>query len=307
MEFDVIKRQTIEKRLNEIIEQTKFKMNEKEIVKIFNHLIEDSNNRVEKKEQIEFLKDNNNNNNNKNIKKYKTNEWNKIYENRFLQKQKSYKNKILNEIKIKKENEEKKEKEIINLCKSKKKSQKEIEKYAKKLYDEYKIRKIKLNNKLNFYKNSNNNNNNKHFKKNISAINLKAYYNNNINININKSIDNKILKKEKEINNKKIKKSYSQNKKMILYDKNDIIKHDIKTILKNIEKTSKENIFINNTYENENKNNKIFFNQKSKKIINTSLNSFSKISYNDVGISVKNKNLSNKIINDFFINNNNNL
>ena len=37
-------------------------MNEKEIIKIFNHLIEDSNNRVEKKEQIEFLKENNNNN-----------------------------------------------------------------------------------------------------------------------------------------------------------------------------------------------------------------------------------------------------
>ena len=81
MLFDIFKRQTKELRLNKLIEKNKKKINESEKIKTFNRLIEDANRRIEAQDQLEEMK-NQVQINNPNIKKYKDEEWEEIYEDR---------------------------------------------------------------------------------------------------------------------------------------------------------------------------------------------------------------------------------
>jgi hypothetical protein len=81
MLFDIFKRQTKELRLNKLIEKNKKKINESEKIKTFNRLIEDANRRIEAQDQLEEMK-NQVQINIPNIKKYKDEEWEEIYEDR---------------------------------------------------------------------------------------------------------------------------------------------------------------------------------------------------------------------------------
>ena len=134
MQFDIHKRQLKEDRINALIEQNKVKIDEDERISAFNRLISDANRRLEAQENMENMKN-------------KLSE-NEIYNKRF----KSYEdniNKKKNEELKKKENKRKKqETEEINLCKSKKKPQKLIDESCKRMYDEAKKRKIKMNEKI---------------------------------------------------------------------------------------------------------------------------------------------------------------
>ena len=56
MIFDILKRQSQEKKLNVLLEQSKVKLDEDERIKGFNRLIEDANRRLEAQEQLEILK-----------------------------------------------------------------------------------------------------------------------------------------------------------------------------------------------------------------------------------------------------------
>ena len=82
MLFDIFKRQTKEQRLNKLIEKNKVKINESERIKTFNRLIEDANRRIEAQDQMEELK-NQIQQNQGNVKKYKLDEWDDIYEERY--------------------------------------------------------------------------------------------------------------------------------------------------------------------------------------------------------------------------------
>lgn len=83
MLFDIFKRQTKEERLNKLIEKNKVKISESERVKTFNRLIEDANRRIEAQDQIEEMKMQLMKNQG-NLKKYKNDEWEEIYEERLF-------------------------------------------------------------------------------------------------------------------------------------------------------------------------------------------------------------------------------
>ena len=83
MLFDIFKRQTKEERLNKLIEKNKVKISETDRIKTFNRLIEDANRRIEAQDQLDDLK-NQIEPNNQNFKKYKEEEWEEIYEERYI-------------------------------------------------------------------------------------------------------------------------------------------------------------------------------------------------------------------------------
>ena len=149
MQFDIYKRQIKEDRINKLVEQNKVKIDEDERIKAFNRLIIDANRRLEAQENMENMK----NKLEEDItvgtsKKYSDEEWKEIYDKRFksyvdnINKKKEENIKIRNMKKINDENKE------INLCQTKKASQKHIEKAAQRMYDEAKKRKIKMDEKL---------------------------------------------------------------------------------------------------------------------------------------------------------------
>jgi hypothetical protein len=83
MLLDVFIRQTKEKRLEQLVEKSKVKMDEAERIKTFNRLIEDANRRMDALDNLEDLK-------NKldepipNAKRYSQEDWNQIYDDRYL-------------------------------------------------------------------------------------------------------------------------------------------------------------------------------------------------------------------------------
>ena len=146
MIFDILKRQSQEKKLNVLLEQSKVKLDEDERIKGFNRLIEDANRRLEAQEQLEILK--------KKLeeevelkpaKKYKNEQWKEIYNERFMRYQEEKDKKLTQLIKEKKEKERLKEEEEIKLCKTKKAPINVIEQYGKRLYEESLKRKMKNN------------------------------------------------------------------------------------------------------------------------------------------------------------------
>lgn len=85
MLFDIFKRQTKEERMEKLIEQNKLKLDENERIKAFNRLILDANRRIEAQDHMEEMKIKLENNNNVNSKKYKFEEWDEIYQDRYFQ------------------------------------------------------------------------------------------------------------------------------------------------------------------------------------------------------------------------------
>ena len=81
-------------------------------------------------------------------KKYSNEVWNEIYNKRFKSYEENINKKKKEELKKKENKRKKQETEEINLCKSKKKPQKLIDESCKRMYDEAKKRKIKMNEKI---------------------------------------------------------------------------------------------------------------------------------------------------------------
>ena len=149
MQFDIHKRQLKEDRINALIEQNKVKIDEDERISAFNRLISDANRRLEAQENMENMKNKLSEdiiNNEK--KKYSNEVWNEIYNKRFKSYEENINKKKKEELKKKENKRKKQETEEINLCKSKKKPQKLIDESCKRMYDEAKKRKIKMNEKI---------------------------------------------------------------------------------------------------------------------------------------------------------------
>lgn len=144
MIFDICKRQLKEKELERIIERCKIKVDESIRAKRFNRLIEDANRRLEVHDQLESMKG-------KldeeivmpSIKKYKDQQWNEIYNERFLKYKNEKEKKMQKLMEEKKRLEKKKEEEIIELCKVKKAPLNVVEEYGKRLYEDQKNNKEK--------------------------------------------------------------------------------------------------------------------------------------------------------------------
>ena len=149
MQFDIHKRQLKEDRINELVEQNKVRIDEDERISAFNRLISDANRRLEAQENLENMKNKLSEdliNNEK--KKYSNEVWNEIYNKRFKNYVENINKKKEEEIKRKEKKKIKEENDEINLCKSKKKPQKLIDEASKRMYDEAKRRKIKMNEKI---------------------------------------------------------------------------------------------------------------------------------------------------------------
>ncbi len=83
MLLDVFIRQTKEKRLQQLVEKSKVKMDESERIKTFNRLIEDANRRMDALDNLEELKSKLD----EQIptgKKYSQEDWNHIYDDRLI-------------------------------------------------------------------------------------------------------------------------------------------------------------------------------------------------------------------------------
>ena len=123
MKFDICKRQMKEYKINELVEQNKAKMDEEERIETFNRLISDANRRLEAQENLENMKNKLSEdliNNEK--KKYNDEIWNEIYKKRFKNYEENINKKKEEEIKKKQNKKLKEETDLINLCKSKKKT-----------------------------------------------------------------------------------------------------------------------------------------------------------------------------------------
>ena len=278
MKFDIYKRQIREDRLNQLINQNKVKIDEEERIKTFNHLIEDANKRFEALEKMEKIKQELDEDlTSVEHKKYTTKEWNKIYNDRF----KKYENEVKEKnLKRKKEQEEIKKKLLedeLKLCKTKKGNKERIEREGKRMYEEYKKRQIKLEEKRKKYEDIYNDEINNNF----------FWKNNNEKYTFDEDLENNNLKTE----DNKLKDSLNNNEQI--------------NFIKSMNK-------LNNS-ENKNKNFKTIFNLKNSKNLNIYKNYNSKFaknkskltsynnSYNDntQNNSINNKNKSN-FVQEFF-------
>ena len=278
MKFDIYKRQIREDRLNQLINQNKVKIDEEERIKTFNHLIEDANKRFEALEKMEKIKQELDEDlTTVEHKKYTQKEWNKIYNDRF----KKYENEVKEKnLKRKKEQEEIKKKLLedeLKLCKTKKGNKERIEREGKRMYEEYKKRQIKLEEKRKKYEDIYNDEINNNF----------FWKNNNEKYTFEEDLENNNLKTE----DNKLKDSLNNNEQI--------------NFIKSMNK-------LNNS-ENKNKNFKTIFNLKNSKNLNIYKNYNSKFaknkskltsynnSYNDntQNNSINNKNKSN-FVQEFF-------
>ena len=187
MEFYTIKKQTKNEILNYLVNQSKPKIKESERIKVFNHLIEDSNRRTENYYKNEELK------NKKKISKKKFNE------REFLLK---YKREVIDKLKEKERNlqllrkaklKEEREKELIikeMRNRTQRASKKKIEEIFKRLYAEA----VSFNARKEIRNSFNDNNDN-----NIFSLDLKKERNfSHLNLNsINHSFNQNYNKKQK--------------------------------------------------------------------------------------------------------------
>jgi len=149
MKFDIFKRQSKEEKINALVEQNKAKIDEDERVSTFNRLISDANRRIEAQDNLENMKNKLSEDIiNTDKKKYNYEVWNEIYNKRFKNYAENCNKKKEEEYKKKEILKKKEEIDEINLCKSKKKPQKLIDEASKRMYDEAKRRKIKMNEKI---------------------------------------------------------------------------------------------------------------------------------------------------------------
>jgi hypothetical protein len=323
MKFDIYKRQIREDRLNQLINQNKVKIDEEERIKTFNHLIEDANKRFEALEKMEKIKQELDEDlTTVEHKKYTQKEWNKIYNDRF----KKYENEVKEKnLKRKKEQEEIKKKLLedeLKLCKTKKGNKERIEREGKRMYEEYKKRQIKLEEKRKKYEDIyndeiNNNflgkyNNEKYiFEEDLENNNLKTEdnklkdsLNNNEQINFIKSMNNKLNNSENK--NKNFKTIFNlKNSKNI-----NVYKNYNNKFAKNRSKLTS----YNNSYNDNTQNNSINNNKNKSNFVQEFLR------YRNLNLPIKilsnrnnyNNNINNnvdykessKIIDNFFIKNN---
>ena len=149
MKFDIFKRQSKEEKINALVEQNKAKIDEDERVSTFNRLISDANRRIEAQDNLENMKNKLSEDIiNTDKKKYNYEVWNEIYNKRFKNYAENCNKKKEEEYKKKEILRKKEENDEISLCKSKKKPQKLIDEASKRMYDEAKRRKIKMNEKI---------------------------------------------------------------------------------------------------------------------------------------------------------------
>ena len=199
MKFDIDNRKIKEEKMNEFINKTKLKMSEKERIKGFNNLIKDANRRIEAKKNIMIYNENKIKEEQSN-KKYNKEEWDDIYRKRFCEYLDNKNKKIKEKITEKEIKEKKKEDYIISLNKTKKKPEKIILQYCKKMYSEFmkkKERILNMQNNLHVLENQKNKplkNNNDIYKRNKSVGNNKLK-NKKKNLNIN--TNNNVMEKDK--------------------------------------------------------------------------------------------------------------
>ena len=156
MQFDAYKRKTQDKNLEYLIDRNKNKLNENIRKDAFDRLLNDANRRKELKQEIIKKNEELENEEIKNTsdKKYNENEWEAIYNVRFknysnyLKEKIDLKRKIVNEAKLRKENEEKNK-----YYQFKKIPQYQVNQISQRLYNDSKKRNIKKN-----VKNCDNNN-----------------------------------------------------------------------------------------------------------------------------------------------------
>ena len=291
MTFDIMKRQTQERRLENIIEKTKNKMDENQRIKGFNRLIEDANRRLEAQEQLNTLKKKlEEKEDDKPLKKYKQEQWANIYNDRFKQHQIKHDEKIKSE--IDKKNEEKKieEENEIKMCKVIKKPMKNIIEYANKMYEEAKKRNKIKENKINYDKYVKDINNNKNNNKNINTNNNKIQKQTIISLTKNNKIKNPNLNNQTTTQNKELNQTHPKKKH----------KNELQISLENLmNKVNNEKGDSYNKQENIIEKNEITkepYNQVNKsarvrigKIENPNRNS--------------QKNMANKIVDEFFLKN----
>ena len=281
MAFDVMKRQTQGKKLHDIIEKTKNKMDENQRVKGFNRLIEDANRRLEAQENLVNLKKKlEEQEDEKPIKKYKQEQWENIYNVRFKNYQKQHDDKIKLEI-IKKEEEKKvKEENEIKMCQIKKKPMKNIIEYANKMYQDAKKKNKIKENKINY---------DKLVGKNFSG--------NNSNKKNQKQKLISLTKNNKMKNNNKSKQPISPNKSLTEINSKKIIKSEnqLSFLLNEINNEQSDYFNKQNTFENKVDNEKnIHFHNKSER---------SKLGKIENPNKDSKRNMANKIVDEFFLKN----
>ena len=210
MQFDSLKRNNKAEMLNELVERSKYRLNEPERKKVFSRLTNDANRRITEKKQKEVMEEENNlikeYLEKDNDKKYNEKEWNKIYQERFKTYEECKKKKVEIEIQKKKIQKMIEEEEEINMCHIKKLPGKIIKENTQRLFDDakkrliIKNRKLKEKNKDNIYLTNFSDEDDvskymKYYKNeiyNFNGNNSFVYNNNHINfnmININKSFD----------------------------------------------------------------------------------------------------------------------
>jgi hypothetical protein len=148
MNKDISSRKEKEKKINEMVDFRKAKGTESARIKTFNGLIDDANRRLQAKDN--FDKNVNSLKTQKTIKNYSQKNWDKIYNNRFL----NYKNlkdsrleeKIIENERAKKCNEDKVVEEMTSRVK--KASYLQIENHVNKLYKDAERRRLSHQNKL---------------------------------------------------------------------------------------------------------------------------------------------------------------
>ena len=225
MKFDVFKRQNVEKKMNDLIEKTKNKINENIRVKRFNKLFQDANRRIEAEDNLNNLKMKLDEMEiEKNMKKYKQSQWDNIYKERFEKYKKLHDEKIKIESSKKEEEQRKKEEKEIEMCKTIKKPMKNIIEYTNKMYEDAKKKNEKKQNKIKYKKLIKNNNIKNTSKNPLTKNNSTNKFKISKRIkNIQKSFDNVIVCKNVfSENNLQEKKIENENKEENEYIKNTL-------------------------------------------------------------------------------------
>ena len=214
MQFYAIKKQTEDEILTFMVEKSKPKIKENERIKVFNHLIDDSNRRIENYNKIQRLK----NKKNKSKLKFNESDFLQKYQKNIIDKLKEKEKKLQLLRNAKLESEKEKEELIIQNMKSriKKASKEKIDEISKRLYAEavsFNERKKMMRSLSQYNNNFGTNENWSNKKKNNSYLSIKKKIKNS-------SFNTKINNTERHYSQNNIYKTYKyQNKK---YQKNKL-------------------------------------------------------------------------------------
>jgi len=256
MNFDIFRRNYKELRLNNLMNLNKAKENEKKRIMIFNRLVEDADKRIKQRQKMNNSKNKLNKDfisAEKATKKYNDKEWNKIYQRRFKSYQDNINKKREESRKFYEDKKKQEEDEIINSNPSKKASSEHILEVSKRMYDEAKKRKIKMEEKKMNKKDLNDTD--ESVLKYVKKINAEPYnFDDNDNVNFsekdNFDSNNDIVLNQFLLEDNKSIQGYNNNKKK----RNIIKKKKPLSITKNKKMAVSE--FNNLRFGNKNKNTK---------------------------------------------------